>query len=957
MLVYRKKSKIFVLINCKTFAASLQEHSTAIGSWMALIESSLRDDHPDLRKKTADLARDMKQAHFTVTENEERVHCTLQKEGQGRPTKKAVQNAIIMDLARALGIDSNDLHGLKEQVKLLKNDLECSSSVTARRILLSLERILDNWSVVPPMESMDMGHDFEEEAHILPFKNFLCPLTKEVMKDPVVVLESSQNYERTAIQYWFERCQEDCRDPTCPVTGQVLKSLVIKPNIGLAGAIEEWVNRNIEIQVKSAVDHLSREPPVAKNVEKVLEIVYKISKEHPSSRFTVRNAGIPVLIIKLLKNFSDIIDSFIRSKALMTLLSMANDEDSKKIMLEEGITRLAIHGLVGSSENEREYAVKLLVEFSGDESYCIKLASEKGALVLLASMAGDLENPSLSNLAEEVLKRLERVEANTQQLAAAGRFEPLLSRLHNGSSNDKIEMASMIGSMALTKSCKEQIARRCSTVLIELLSLAEGRLPSLQALQNLSGLDDNAIILVDSAVLPGLTDVLFQDNGGSFELKELAASTIANIVSNPGHWELAAADKKGNLMQSESVVFSFLGLLSATSLKCQASILHILYGIASSPQAAESVATHIKSYTNGIESIIAYLEHPEVEPRLYAFRLTRLLAERLGHDMALELKSSNKLPLLKDKLLDNQSTESEKSDAAGILANLPLSEEDVKTLLGSSFLKWTVAALSDQQKHHKGRISRSTSSMVEGLLGLLLHFTKSLDQEMLSLVKEYHLMTIFSKQLRFPSRPRLKQLAVAGLKNLSEAGRSLAAIESEPLPPQGFCAPLVFICGTAPPNLPTCPIHGALCDDRSHLCLLKNNCVKPLLDLLTDDNTEVQIAAVEALSTLLVDSTSNGLRKSVDELEQLGISTAMVDLFIDIPPGVLQERTLWMIKQILTVDAHAQRHSLNQGLVRALVEAFKHGNANSRQYARDALTNLKQISGTGGKPSQSRPRR
>lgn len=955
MLIYRKKSKIFVLINCKFFATSLQEHTAAIGSWLALIESSLSDDLPDLRKKTADLSRDMKQAHFTVTENEERVYCTLQKEGEGRPTKKAVQSAIIMDLARALGIDSNDLLGLKKQVKLLKTDLESYNNVSARRILVSLERILDNWSVVPPMESMDMEHDFEEEAHILPFKNFLCPLTKEVMKDPVVVLESSQNYERTAIQYWFERCQEDCRDPTCPVTGQVLKSLEIKPNIGLAGAIEEWVNRNIETQVKSAVDHLSREPPVAKSVEKVLEIVYKISKEHPSSRFTVRNAGVVALIIKLLKNSSGSLDSFVRSKALMALLSMVNDEDSKKIMLEEGITRLAIHGLVGSSEKEREYAVKLLDEFSSDESYCIKLASEKGALLLLVSMAGDLEHPALSNLAEEVLKRLERVAANTRQLAAAGRFEPLLRRLHNGSSDDKIEMASMIGSLTLTKGCKEQIARQCSTVLIELLSMTEGRIPSLQALHNLSGLDDNAIVLVDSAVLPALTYILFQDDSSSTESKELAASMISNIVSNHGHWELAAADKKGNLMQSESVVFSFLRLLPAASPKCQASILRILYGIASSPQAAESVSTYVKSNSNGIKSIIAYLEQPEVEPRKYAFRLTRLLAERFGHDIALELKHSNKLPLLKDILIDNQSTDSERSDAAGILANLPLSEEDVKMLLGSSFLKWTVSALNEQQKHPKGKTSRSTSSMVEGLLGLLLHYTRSLDQEMLSLVKEYRLMTVFSKQLRFPSRPKLKQLAAAGLKNLSEAGRSLAAVESEPLPPQGFCAPLVFICGAAPPDLPTCPIHGALCDDRSHLCLLKNNCVKPLLDLLTDDDTEVQIAAVEALSTLLVETNSNGLRKSVDELEQLGVNTALVDLFIDIPPGLLQERTLWMIKQILTVDPHAQRHSLNQALVRALVEAFKHGNANTRQYARDALTNLKQISGTAGKPSQSRP--
>lgn len=101
-------------------------------------------------------------------------------------------------------------------------------------------------------------------------------------------------------------------------------------------------------------------------------------------------------------------------------------------MLEEGTIKFAIHGLIASSEKEREYAVKLLLEFSSDEACCIKIASEKGALVLLSSMAGDLEHPALSNLADEVLKRMEMINENIQHLAAAGRFDPLLRQLCEG---------------------------------------------------------------------------------------------------------------------------------------------------------------------------------------------------------------------------------------------------------------------------------------------------------------------------------------------------------------------------------------------------------------------------------------------------------------------------------------------------------------------------------------------
>lgn len=263
-----------------------------------------------------------------VSENEERVHRTLQKEGQGRQTSKAVQSAIVMDLARALGIEPDDHGKLMEQVKLLKTDLETSNSLEERRILVSLERIMYNWNVQPVLSEGNLDVDFDEDAQMSPFKNFLCPLTKEVMKDPVV-LETSQNYERTAIEYWFRRCIEDGREPTCPVTGQVLKSTEWKPNIGLAGAIEEWANRNIEIQINSAVQRLGDKQPPVDSVEWVLDVIYKISKEHPSSRYRLRNAGVVLLIVQVLKKCSKSIGTHLRGKALMTLLSLAKDEESK----------------------------------------------------------------------------------------------------------------------------------------------------------------------------------------------------------------------------------------------------------------------------------------------------------------------------------------------------------------------------------------------------------------------------------------------------------------------------------------------------------------------------------------------------------------------------------------------------------------------------------------------------
>ncbi|KAK1311906.1 U-box domain-containing protein 44 [Acorus calamus] len=949
---YRDRSRIYVLIHSLPLCEALRDRSISIGRWLSLLEPSLASN-ADLRKKVVDLSVDMQNPGFSVGEVEKRVHLMLQKEAESRQqTSKAVQSAILMDLARALGMDPMDHGALSEQIKLLKKDLSKSSTVSERRILTSLEAVIDSWSSIATCINLkDTGVDHEEDDHIPPFKNFICPLTKEVMREPVVVLETSQTYERVAIGYWFSRCIEDGRDPTCPVTGQVLTNLEVKPNIGLAGAIEEWINRNVDSQIRLAMQCLERgEGDVDYSVEDVkrtLESVYRMLDDYPSSRHKVRNAGIVVLVVRLLKDRSGSEGSQMRGKALMVLHSMSKDDESKLIMFEEGMTRLATRSLTGSSE-EKELAVKLLLEFSRDERYCKKIAVEKGALFLLTSMAGSLEHPNLSNLAEEVLKNAEKAEENIQPLAEAGRFQPLIARLCTGTEDDKVGMAYLLGKLAMTNQSKEYIVKNGAEALVGMLSSkADGRTSSLQALANLSTSNDNTAILVDLGILPALTNILVKQEEISSDLKELAASIVANIVSKSGQWELALADKEGHSLQSEFIIHKFLGLFLTSSSKCQVSLLQVLHGIAVSPQASDSAAMHIKS-GDGIALITSFLQHPEHEHRRHAFKLTCVLSLKLGQALADDLRASGKLPLFKEKLLDAQCSVSERSEAACIIANLPLSDDEVKTFLGTDLLGWLVTNIKEQQSNPSGRSGRR-SNMVEGLLGITLHFARSTDRIILETVRQHHLMSVFCDHLSIPSHHRAKRRAALGLKYLSESARLQINADSEPQPPRGFCVPLVFMCGKAPVIPKTCPLHNVTCEEDSSFCLLKGGAIKPLGDLLHDENTEVQIAAVESLSTILTDSES--LKYAAGELTRVGVTESVVGLFKEARVGELQERVIWMVERLLRVDDVVEEYSMDQALVKALVEAFKHGNANTKRCSQDALTNLRQISGVGGKKS------
>lgn len=67
--------------------------------------------------------------------------------------------------------------------------------------------------------------------------SFLCPITQEVMRDPVVAADG-HSYERTAITHWLH----GLRRLTSPVTNLSLPSLALLPNYALKQAIDEYMH-------------------------------------------------------------------------------------------------------------------------------------------------------------------------------------------------------------------------------------------------------------------------------------------------------------------------------------------------------------------------------------------------------------------------------------------------------------------------------------------------------------------------------------------------------------------------------------------------------------------------------------------------------------------------------------------------------------------------------------------
>uniref|UniRef100_A0A7S1Y2K4 U-box domain-containing protein n=1 Tax=Grammatophora oceanica TaxID=210454 RepID=A0A7S1Y2K4_9STRA len=90
-----------------------------------------------------------------------------------------------------------------------------------------------------------------------PPRQLLCPITLELMNDPVVAADGF-SYERSAIESVFARANNKRRKPKSPLTGKAFRSMVLFPNVAIrsqcrdfgsspkAGSISRMIDDKVE---------------------------------------------------------------------------------------------------------------------------------------------------------------------------------------------------------------------------------------------------------------------------------------------------------------------------------------------------------------------------------------------------------------------------------------------------------------------------------------------------------------------------------------------------------------------------------------------------------------------------------------------------------------------------------------------------------------------------------------
>ncbi|CAO2182499.1 unnamed protein product [Urochloa humidicola] len=317
---------------------------------------------------------------------------------------------------------------------------------------------------LPPDAEAGDDDDDEEAEPPAPPPDFRCPITLDVMREPVVVA-SGQTYDRESIARWF-----DSGKSTCPKTGQVLTNLELVPNKALKNLVAKWCRENgvavesggepgrgepaqqaasatnkaaleaarmtASFLVKKLSVSISSSSPDA--ASRVVHEIRLLSKSGADCRAFIGEAGAVPLLVPLL--YSD--DAALQLNAVTALLNLSILEANKKrVMHAEGAVEAVSHIMSsGATWRARENAAATVLSLASVHAYRRRLgrnaavveklvhlaragpaSTKKDALAALLSLAGERENVGRlvdAGVAQAALSAVSEEETAAAVLAA-----------------------------------------------------------------------------------------------------------------------------------------------------------------------------------------------------------------------------------------------------------------------------------------------------------------------------------------------------------------------------------------------------------------------------------------------------------------------------------------------------------------------------------------------------------
>lgn len=784
---------------------------------------------------------------------------------------------------------------LREDLEKAEADgLNCAVALEALNDLFSSAQVLNERRRLASIDSPILPNSISA----IP-SSFFCPITKSIMREPVMIAEEGFTYEKSAILEWFSRGHR-----TCPDTGRVLHSLALVPNLKLQQAMDEFFDHMNQAQMVYVLQAL-RNQGTGMSVEQAIHNVKRLIDLGPKYRQLLFSLDGVEPLVGLLRPSA----LHIRENIIKILIDISTAGDAQKgAIIEAGAVQLLL-SFLRKNPGERSNSSHLLCELSKIPAGKMAIVSEKGSMLVIATVfnsSPENRRPQLRILLDNLCKD------DTQMIVEAARstiFEPLVASLTSGNENTKSELVTaLLRSFDLNEFNSASLVN--AGIVPPLLSLVQdgshdNMCIAVKLLSQLSCTEENKMPIAKAGAIPVLVKFL---GDPSDEVKVDVTSVLSNLATDSQNAHeidsegavirlFAMMKLKDTMLQEYSLkTLGFMAKDSGTvrsqvvelgmipifyellksrqlSVTCQRNILNILCHVTKGPENLRAVAPSAED----IKYLIGQLECEDVEEKEAVFAILEALSH--AEEMSIIMLSEEKLLIISAQYLQ-QSNSRIRESAAGLLAK---------------FAKYGITTMSV-------RVAFSKHNVFPACLALI-------DDEASTIV---------------------------GKKHAAEAVYFLSSCTSGLMVPQSAAQGCLASMGFS--KLKVCRVHGGKCSVRDTFCLIEAGAIPSLIDLIKEGEVDASGWAAKALYTL-IDGTQNS-RKGIDLLMKGNILFPVVKL-VGKDQGST-ETSIKILEKIFRIKKY--RDAKNSNVAKTvLMTTMAAGTADVRKFAATALMHLGMI--------------
>eukprot|EP00633_Aureoumbra_lagunensis_P010972 CAMPEP_0197340372 /NCGR_PEP_ID=MMETSP0892-20130614/45615_1 /TAXON_ID=44058 ORGANISM="Aureoumbra lagunensis, Strain CCMP1510" /NCGR_SAMPLE_ID=MMETSP0892 /ASSEMBLY_ACC=CAM_ASM_000538 /LENGTH=679 /DNA_ID=CAMNT_0042845095 /DNA_START=84 /DNA_END=2124 /DNA_ORIENTATION=- len=549
----KAKDKTKVLIFTKTYSTKLRAAISKIKGGLELLSGS----HAATSFEFQNYARKaMERANETLENLPDQIRDIVADEIKAALNNSKISPEPFLDKLVQHNF-ANDTADAKRQLQELQHEREslladklfADKELLEKVCNLSLLDIHEMPPPTPPPSSSKLGQ---------PPSEFICPITRDLMEDPVTLFtESHQSYERTALEKFLD--QHPCRDPMTNVDS--LEPLIFGTNKHLKSKIELWKAEHVSFLSKPPIDldiaTIARRLGAATDSETRLNMALALhdacdNRDMPN-KVTARVCGTIDPLVKMLNNN----DGREAEVAAKTLLKLSREDDNQIAIANAGAIQPLIALLSSGTATAKENAATALRNLAFNENNNIAIANAGAIRPLIDLLSSG--TATAKEYAAAALKNLAANANNQIAIANAGAIRPLIDLLSSGTATAKENAAGALKNLAVNDNNKIAIANAGAIrPLIALLSsgTATAKEYAAGALRNLAANANNKIAIANAGAIRPLIDfnniaianagairpLIALLSSGTATAKENAAAALQNLAANNDNNRIAIAN-------------------------------------------------------------------------------------------------------------------------------------------------------------------------------------------------------------------------------------------------------------------------------------------------------------------------------------------------------------------------------------------------------------------------------